>query len=76
LDFVNNLSALGLVLAVESSWRAIVVVENVQRWIELAVRPRRGYKAMEAVKPAASPFCGWSLGGAFVCSYGRFHTRN
>src|SRR3989454_7341265 len=51
---LNNLSLFGLVLAVGIVVDdAIVVVENVQRWIEHGLTPREAaYKAMEEVTPA------------------------
>src|SRR6266478_2864715 len=51
---LNNLSLFGLVLAVGIVVDdAIVVVENVQRWIEHGLAPREAaYKAMEEVTPA------------------------
>src|SRR5437867_1991957 len=51
---LNNLSLFGLVLAVGIVVEdAIVVVENVQRWIEHGLTPREAaYKAMEEVTPA------------------------
>ena len=51
---MNNLSLFGLVLAIGIVVDdAIVVVENVQRWIEQGLPPREAaYKAMEEVTPA------------------------
>ena len=51
---MNNLSLFGLVLAIGIVVDdAIVVVENVQRWIEEGHAPREAaYKAMEEVTPA------------------------
>ena len=54
-DFrLNNLSLFGLVLAIGIVVDdAIVVVENVDRWIEQGLSPREAaYKAMEEVTPA------------------------
>jgi hydrophobe/amphiphile efflux-1 (HAE1) family protein len=51
---LNNLSMFGLVLAIGIVVDdAIVVVENVDRWIEKGLSPRQAsYKAMEEVTPA------------------------
>ena len=51
---LNNLSLFGLVLAIGIVVDdAIVVVENVDRWIEKGLSPREAsYKAMEEVTPA------------------------
>ena len=51
---LNNLSLFGLVLAIGIVVDdAIVVVENVDRWIEQGLSPREAaYKAMEEVTPA------------------------
>jgi multidrug efflux pump subunit AcrB len=51
---MNNLSLFGLVLAIGIVVDdAIVVVENVQRWIDQGVNPREAaFKAMEEVTPA------------------------
>src|SRR5205814_1543342 len=51
---MNNLSLFGLVLAIGIVVDdAIVVVENVQRWIEQGVPPREAaFRAMEEVTPA------------------------
>ncbi|HEX8522148.1 MAG TPA: multidrug efflux RND transporter permease subunit [Tepidisphaeraceae bacterium] len=51
---LNNLSLFGLVLAIGIVVDdAIVVVENVQRWIEQGLSPKEAsYKAMEEVTPA------------------------
>ncbi|HVU64734.1 MAG TPA: multidrug efflux RND transporter permease subunit [Phycisphaerales bacterium] len=51
---LNNLSLFGLVLAIGIVVDdAIVVVENVQRWIERGLTPREAsYRAMEEVTPA------------------------
>src|SRR5205814_1865508 len=51
---LNNLSLFGLVLAIGIVVDdAIVVVENVERWIEHGLSPRAAtYKAMEEVTPA------------------------
>src|SRR6185437_6628607 len=51
---LNNLSLFGMVLAIGIVVDdAIVVVENVDRWIEKGLSPRQAsYKAMEEVTPA------------------------
>src|SRR5204862_4736691 len=51
---MNNLSLFGLVLAIGIVVDdAIVVVENVERWIERGLPPREAaFKAMEEVTPA------------------------
>src|SRR5207237_8343576 len=64
---LNNLSLFGLVLSIGIVVDdAIVVVENVDRWIEQGLAPRdASYKAMEEVTPAVIAIA-FGLSAVFV----------